>query len=375
MKTVTARKLVFFLLAMALLASCTMSPLEEAIEGAPAHHTTRGFKNLYVEDPSKSFFSFVGMRLFGNEPWADHEKTADLVPFRMLDLERVTNPPDGQMQVSWLGHSSFLIQYQGLNILTDPVFSNRTSPFNWAGPKRYVPHVVDYALLPPIDFIVISHNHYDHLDDTAVQLLGSHPVYLVPLGLKNWFLDQGLSMDRVLELDWWQAANPGKTGPDVRIMAQPSQHWSARGLFDRRKTLWASWHITLGDRTIWFAGDTGYNPILFKEIGARNGPVDLALIPIGAYNPRSFMQTYHVDPDEAVMIHRDILSRRSIGMHWGTFPLTAEEPMDPPRRLAAARKREDIAEHVFRALDIGETLVVESAQLPVPTAPAQTAGF
>ncbi len=362
MKTVTARKLVIFLLAMAVLASCTISPPERALQGAPHHHTTNGFRNLYIEDPDKNFFSFLRLRMFGDEPWADHEKTASQVPFRMLQLNRVKNPPVGQMQVSWLGHSSFLIQYQGLNVLTDPIFSDRASPASFAGPKRYVPHVVDYALLPAIDFVVISHNHFDHLDDTAIDLLGDTPVYLVPLGIKSWFYDQGIAADRVFELDWWQTAPPYLTGPELRVQAQPSQHWSARGLFDRRETLWASWRIELGDKAIWFAGDTGYNPKLFKEIGERSGPVDLGLIPIGAYDPRSFMKTYHVDPDEAVMIHRDIGARQSIGMHWGTFPLTAEEPMEPPRRLEAARAREGMPEDEFRAVDVGQIVVFEKTE-------------
>ncbi len=356
MNKVTARKSVIVLLAMALVASCSFTPTEQALDGAPEHHTTRGFKNLYIEDPSKTFFSFLWMRMFGDEPWADHEKTASQVPFQMLELDRVENPSADKMQVSWLGHSTFLVQYQGINLLTDPIFSNRAAPTSWAGPKRYTPHVVDYSLLPPIDYVVISHNHYDHLDDTAVKLLGNRPLYLVPLGVADWFLDQGIKADRVQELDWWQTVDPALTGEAIRVEAQPSQHWSARGLFDRRETLWASWRVQMGDRSLWFAGDTGYNPILFKEIGRKSGPVDLALIPIGAYDPRSFMQTYHVDPDEAVMIHQDIGAARSIGMHWGTFPLTAEEPMDPVRRLAAAKLREGLGMMEFQALDLGQTI-------------------
>ncbi len=357
MKLVTARKTIILLLGAALVASCTVTPRDIAIDGAPAHHTTRGFKNTVITDPNKTFFSFIRLRLFDDEKWADHEATAGDVPFQMLEIDRVNNPSD-TLQVSWLGHSTFLIQYQGLSILTDPIFSDRASPVSFAGPKRYVPHVVDYSLLPPIDFVIISHNHFDHLDDTAVKLLGNRPYYFVPLKLRSWFLDQGIEANRVQELDWWEIADPVRTGPNLRIEAQPSQHWSARGLYDRRKSLWASWHLTIGDKSLWFAGDTGYNPLQFKEIGAKNGPVDLALIPIGAYDPRAFMKTYHVDPDEAVMIHRDIGALQSIGMHWGTYALTAEEPMDPPRRLAAARLREGLAPDAFRAIDIGQTVIL-----------------
>lgn len=357
LEIVTARKIILLLIGTALLASCSITPKDIALEGAPAHHTTRGFKNIYVEDPEKTFFSFMRLRLFGDDKWADHSKTAGNVPFQMLELERIETPPE-DLQVSWLGHSTFLIQYQGVNILTDPMFSNRASPVSFSGPKRYVPHVVNYALLPPIDYVIISHNHYDHLDDTAIKVLGNNPHYFVPLGVRDWFLDQGVDGSRVQELDWWQIADPVRTGPSLRIEAQPSQHWSARGLYDRRKTLWASWHITLGGKTLWFAGDTGYNKILFKEIGEKNGPVDLGLIPIGAYAPRSFMKTYHVDPDEAVMIHKDIGAVQSIGMHWGTYSLTAEEPMDPPLRLEAARLREGLGPLVFRTISVGQTVTL-----------------
>lgn len=366
MDIVVARRLVLFLLMLAALASCSFSPKERSLEGAPEHHTNRGFKNLYIEEPNKSFFSFLRLRLFGDEPWADHEKTASLVPFQMLQLDRVLAPPKDQMQISWLGHSTFLIQHNGINVLTDPIFSNRASPISWGGPKRYTPHVVDYSALPPIDYVVISHNHYDHLDKTAVRLLGSGPEYLVPLGLAEWFIEQGIHEDRVRQFDWWQVFSTGDATP-IKVTAQPSQHWSARGLFDRRATLWASWRIEIGGQSLWFAGDTGYNERLFKEIGDKAGPVDLALIPIGAYKPRSFMKTYHVDPDEALEIHFDVKARRSIGMHWGTYPLTAEEPMDPPRRLAAARQREGVVESEFRAIDLGQTVI-----LPRPTNPDQT---
>lgn len=336
-------------------AACSTTPTEVQLEGAPAHHTNRGFRNIHVEDPQKSFFSFLRMRLFGDVKWADHAKTADNVPYQKLDIEKVQSPQEERLQVSWLGHSTFLVQYQGRTLLTDPIFSDRASPVSFGGPKRYVPHVMDYADLPPIDYVVISHNHYDHLDKKAVKILGDTPRYFVPLGVKDWFVKEGISPDRIEEMDWWQQASASLVREGDRIEAQPSQHWSARGLGDRRETLWASWRIELGGKSIWFAGDTGYNRVGFKEIGDRSGPVDLALIPIGAYDPRFFMKTYHVDPDEAVEIHKDVRAKRSIGMHWGTFPLTAEEPMDPPARLIATKKREGISDEAFMVLSLGET--------------------
>lgn len=350
----TARKIIILLMLLAAISSCSITPTEKALQGAPAHHTTRGFKNIYVEDPNKTFFSFLRMRMFGDNKWANHEDTAGDVPFRPLDLANVI-APGAAPQISWLGHSTFLLQVGDISILTDPIFSDRASPLGFTGPKRYTPHTLDYNKLPPIDYVIISHNHYDHLNSQAVKVLGSHPKYLVPLGLKDWLIDEGVTPNHITELDWWQKADSHYT-PGLTIEAQPSQHWSARGIYDRRKTLWASWHINVGGFTVWFAGDTGYNPMQFKEIGAKNGPVDLALIPIGAYAPRDFMKTYHVDPDEAVMIHQDLGARKSIGMHWGTYPLTAEEPMEPIRRLAKALERENISEGSFITLSLGETL-------------------
>ncbi|WP_262694420.1 MBL fold metallo-hydrolase [Kordiimonas aquimaris] len=358
----TPRKVVLLLILVAGISSCSIRPTEYALDDAPSHHTTRGFKNIHVEDPNKTFFSFLRMRMFGGVQWADHTATANLVPYQMLDLDKVRKPAAAP-QISWLGHSTFLIQYQGINILTDPIFSDRASALGFTGPKRYTPHTVDYTELPPIDYVVISHNHYDHLNDTAIRVLGSNPKYLIPLGLKEWLMNEGVSETSISELDWWQQANPSFTRGlthALQIEAQPSQHWSARGIFDRRKTLWASWHINFGDLSIWFAGDTGYNPIQFKEIGEKNGPVDLALIPIGAYDPRDFMQTYHVDPDEAVEIHKDLKARKSIGMHWGTYPLTAEEPMDPIQRLRQARVREDISPSEFGTMKLGATMVLHN---------------
>lgn len=321
---------------------------------APAHHTKTGFTNPYIDPPDKSFFSFLSMRFFGDEPWADHQALAAQVPVQKVDLELITYPQK-HLQITWLGHSTFLIQYQGKNILTDPIFSDRASPVSFAGPKRYIPHVLDYKTLPPIDVVVISHSHYDHLDLATVRQLAQNTHFFVPLKLKQWFIDQGIDATKVTELDWWQ--NTDFNG--VSLQALPAQHWSARGLGDRFETLWASWSITIADKHLWFAGDTGYNPIQFKQIGQQVAAIDLALIPIGAYAPRWFMQTYHVNPKEALQIHQDVGAAKSIGMHWGTFPLTAENPGDPPLQLAAAKHSSKVDEQAFITLAVGQTLALE----------------
>ena len=331
------------------LSACAAS--SEPIKDAPPHHTADGFRNLHIKDPNKTLFHFLAMKHFGDDRWADHAARAGEVPVRNVDTNLLQRKPAG-LRVTWLGHSTFLIQWQGVNILTDPIFADRASPLSLAGPARYIRHVVDYKKLPAIDYVIISHNHYDHLDAGAVEVLGNRPLYLVPLKLRAWFMDAGVKAERVREMDWWDKA----VFADARFQAQPSQHWSARSFSDRRKTLWASWRINLNGTSVWFAGDTGYNDKQFREIGNRAGPVDLALVPIGGYLPRSFMKLYHVNPGEALRIHKDVRAKTSIGMHWGTFPLTAEGPGDPVKELAKQREVHDVADKAFTTMAVGESI-------------------
>ncbi|USG61948.1 MBL fold metallo-hydrolase [Sneathiella marina] len=345
-----SRGLLSAMLASLLLVACETTSQTMAETKKPPHHTAEGYRNLHIEHPDKNFFDFLYMRFFSDVEWADHESRAAEITVKDLDIDLV-NEPGTRNQVSWLGHSTFLIQKGGKNILTDPIFADRASPVPFAGPARYIKHVVDYDKLPDIDYVVISHNHYDHLDSETISRLGNTPMYLVPLGLKAWFVEQGILAERIREHDWWD-----RTKLDgVTIQAMPSQHWSARGLGDRHETLWASWYLDFGDRTLWFGGDTGYNPVQFKEIGAATGGVDLALIPIGGYAPRSFMKTYHVNPEEAIFIHQDIQATKSIGMHWGTFPLTAEGPIDPQIELMSKRKKHLLSDEEFSTMIVGET--------------------
>ncbi|MEH6477448.1 MAG: MBL fold metallo-hydrolase [Sneathiella sp.] len=338
-------------LASLLLVACETNSQTAADTKKPPHHTADGYRNLYIEHPDKSFFDFLYLRFFSDVEWADHESRFAEVSVKDLDIDLVRSPKKPN-QVSWLGHSTFLIQKDGKNILTDPIFADRASPVPFAGPARYIKHVVDYDDLPDIDYVIISHNHYDHLDSETVGRLGNTPMYLVPLGLKPWFLEQGIRAERIREHDWWDRTEL----EGVTVQAMPSQHWSARGLGDRHETLWASWYLDFGDRTLWFGGDTGYNDIQFKEIGAATGGVDLALIPIGGYAPRSFMKTYHVNPEEAIFIHQDIKATKSIGMHWGTFPLTAEGPIDPQVELKSQRQKRGLLDDAFSTMIVGETI-------------------
>jgi N-acyl-phosphatidylethanolamine-hydrolysing phospholipase D len=336
-----------------------------------AHHTREGFKNVYVQDDDKNFFDFLEMRFLGDQEWADHASLADQVPLQQVDIDRLNSKSQMLSEtdtplVTWLGHSMFLVQHNGLTLLTDPIFSDRASPLSFAGPKRYKAHAMDYSELPNIDIVVISHNHYDHLDNESIEQLVARsakqvsPIqFFVPLGLKAHIVDEGANPNDVREMDWWNKALASNAFSSAEIQALPSQHWSARGLSDRLQSLWASWAIDFGDFTLWFAGDTGYNDVQFKQIGNALGEVDLALIPIGGYAPRWFMKNYHVNPSEAVKIHEDVKSKKSIAMHWGTFPMTAEEPGEPPKMLAIEKQAKGMSEASFITLAIGESIIVE----------------
>lgn len=314
----------------------------------PTHHTDTGFRNNYHEAIEKGPWSFIKAKYFGDEEFADHEAEAHLVPVAEPELGHLLQPPAAPL-VTWLGHSTFLIQYRGLNILTDPILSDRASPVSFAGPKRLVKLPITLKDLPRIDYVVISHNHYDHLDMDTIVALGNVPRYMVPLKVKAWFLEAGIDATRVDEFDWWDQMQFG----ELIVTATPCQHWSARSLFDRNETLWAAWHLRVDDFSTWFGGDTGYNDIEFKQIREKLGPVDLGLIPIGAYAPRWFMQAQHVDPAEAILIHRDIGARQSIGMHWGTFELSAERIMAPAQLIREAQQQGLIADDEFFTLPVG----------------------
>mgnify|MGYP005841111219 CR=1 FL=1 len=268
------------------------------------------------------------------------------------DLNSLNHADPRKIQLTWLGHTTFLIQVAGVNILTDPMFSERASPLSFAGPKRLVPPPLRPTQLPPIQAVVISHNHYDHLDQASVSALGPQVNFLVPLGLAAWFQRTGLP--KVQELDWWQTASLGP----IRYHCVPAQHFSMRRPFDANRTLWAGWVLETPAGKIYFAGDTGYSPD-FQEIGRRLGPMRLALIPIGGYMPRWFMRPMHLDPPEAVQVYRDVRAQQAIGMHWGTFKLTEEPLGEPPLYLQQVLRQQELSPEQFLVLRIGETRVFE----------------
>ncbi len=274
---------------------------------------------------------------------------------------RLDAPPPN---LTWIGHASMLVRLPSLTLLTDPQFSERASPVPFAGPKRAYPPGVALADLPHVDVVLISHNHYDHLDVASVKGLaaqaGGPPLFLVPLGLKAWFADIGIT--NVMELGWWER----RWVAGVEFVFTPAHHWSSRSPWDRRRTLWGGFAVFGDGLKLVYTGDTGYAPD-FLEIRRRlvgDAGFDLALIPVGCYEPRDFMRSQHVNPEEAVRIHQDLGAWRSIGVHWGTFSDLCDEPLDQaPRDLALARAAVEMADDEFSVMQRGETRAL-SPRLP-----------
>jgi len=259
------------------------------------------------------------------------------------------------IRITFVNHSTFLIQVDGVNILTDPVWSRRVSPFRWIGPKRMRLPGVKLESLPRIHVVLLTHNHYDHLDlETMRTIFGAHhPKIIAPLGVKA-FLDREY-LTGAQELDWWEETSV----EGLTVRAVPAQHFSGRGLFDRDRTLWCGYVLRTGAGNIYFAGDTGYNDATFKQIASRCGPFKVSFLPIGAYKPGWFMAPIHVSPEESVKIHQDVKSLLSIAMHFGTFPLADDGSEDPIRDLRRATDKAGIPDTEFIVLKEGDPLVVE----------------
>lgn len=265
------------------------------------------------------------------------------------DLAKLRDPDPSKIQLTWIGHSTFLIQIAGLSILTDPIWSDRASPVSFAGPRRVARPGIAFDELPKIDLVLISHTHYDHLDRPTVLNLGNAPRYIVPTGVKKWFAREKITA--VSELAWWEKESFG----GISITAVPAKHWSKRGLFGTDGALWGGYVIESPAGSIYFAGDTGYHEEYFKEIGTHFRDIVLSLIPIGAYNPRWFMSRYHVNPPEAIAIHREVGSNKSIGMHWGTIKLTSEPLSEPPLYLEREAREQGLSDDAFTVMKFGET--------------------
>ncbi|VCU69229.1 metal-dependent hydrolase [Pigmentiphaga humi] len=340
------------LLAVAM-AGC--SPVNPYYDPAQPHHTPHGFRNLYAT-PGSGSLDFWRWQF---ERWSEGlppPPTESLAPVA-ADTDWIRQP-SSEVRVSWVGHATLLVQIGGFNLLTDPMFSERASPVSFAGPRRHQAPGIGLADLPHIDAVVISHNHYDHLDLASVRALaaqpGGPPAFMVPLGVDAWFREHVPGATDLRPLDWWGRTTVG----GALLTLLPVQHWSARTPFDRSASLWGAWAVETRDPAFkfLFGGDFGYSSDL-AAIGERMGPFDLAALPIGAYEPRWFMRGHHMNPAEAIQAHRDVRAGASIGIHWGTFELTDEALDQPPRDLALARRQAGMDEREFFVMRHGESRI------------------
>lgn len=276
------------------------------------------------------------------------------------DWARISHPDPRALQVTWIGHATFLIQLSGENWLTDPVYATYCAPVPLPACRRLFPPALAWERLPRIDGVLLSHAHYDHMDRATLDRLDKSTPIFVPQGLRGWFRRRGFG--EVHELTWWQSA---RTRTGLTVHACPVQHFSARKPWDWNRTLWCGWVVAATDWKVFFAGDTGYCPV-FREIGRKFPGLDLAILPIGAYAPRWLMQSMHGDPFEAAQMHLDLGTRYSVPGHWGTFPLTDEPPGEPAVLLAQAREQHHISPDRFPLLQPGQTL---SIARPFPPGP------
>lgn len=334
---------------------------------APSHHTPNGFRNNYVGSAAKSLGEVLRWQIQRWRAGLPPPPTLP-TPCEAADLAliaRDARTAAGAPTVTWIGHATTLVQAGGLTVLTDPVFSRRASPVSFAGPARAYPPGLALGQLPHIDVVVLSHNHYDHLDRASILALarqrGGSPLFLTPLGLKRWL--RSLDIESAIELDWWQH----HVHQGVEFHCTPAQHWSGRGLSDRNRTLWCAWSVLGADCHWFFSGDTGYSQdfadtrrhFASRQRAEDGGGFDLALIAVGACLPRWFMRPQHVDLPEAVQVHLDLGAKRSLGVHWGTFSLS-DEPLDQPlHELSAARRDKGVAEEDFFIVPIGATRRIE----------------
>ena len=303
------------------------------------------FKNTDVEAIDKYIKDLIS--------WQRNQKKPTLAFIDISDDWQNINLEDENNYLIWIGHSTFLIKKDGLTILTDPVFSERASPFKRLGPKRLIPPSLSIKDLPPIDVITVSHNHYDHLDIRSLKKISKNnpeAFFLIPKGDIDIFKKRNIN--NVFEFEWWQNIDL----KDHIFTFTPVKHWSARGLFDRNESLWGGWFINSKDYAIYHAGDTGYSKD-FKETRKRLGAPKYALIPIGAYDPEWFMSASHVNPEDSVRIMKDLQAQYGIGMHWGTFTLTAEDTLEPRKRLNNAVIADGVQN--FRTIVPGELVFLE----------------
>lgn len=321
----------------------------------PHHRTDGGFQAPWLQGGIPGFRDFLRWRWERLTSRLPPDPSPDDVPREVPDPARPVAGA-GEIRLTWLGHATFLVQLDGVNLLTDPVLSRRASPLAWMGPARLSPVPLAVRDLPHIHGVVLSHDHYDHLDLPTVKGLrdrfGDSLAWVTPLGYRGWFERVGVA--GVTELDWWETAAIRAGGRKVTVRALPAQHWTRRR-FRINDRLWASYALRAGGRAVYFGGDSGYFPG-YREIAREEGGFDAVLLPVGAYEPRWFMKTAHMNPEDAVQAYLDLGGEGAfVGMHWGTFRLTDEDPLEPPERTRGAWARAGLPPERLHLPGVGGT--------------------
>jgi N-acyl-phosphatidylethanolamine-hydrolysing phospholipase D len=328
-------------------------PTKESISH---HRPGGGYQNPWPGTRPAGFRDFLRWRFVErrSHPLAPNPPR-DSLPRRQPSIA-TPRAERGYRSVTWVGHATVLLQLGPVNVLTDPVWSERASPLQWLGPRRLMSPAVDFNALPPLDVVLLSHNHYDHLDAGTVRRIASRfpdTPWLCPLGLRE--LLRSFDVRHVIERDWWQTVDTSS----FSATCAPAQHFSARRISDRNQTLWCSWILEADGARVFFAGDTALHPA-FAEIGARLGAFDLVMLPIGAYEPRWFMRRVHMNPEDAIAAYQALVNGAPVAppcfaMHWGTFRLTDEPVEEPPARFAERWREAGLPAEANWTLAHGET--------------------
>ena len=334
------------LLSMLFIQACVAGTHVET--GKTPHHTHKGFQNYpIVDNSSKLGFTFYWKRFvssFKSPVIPEHHQLSPEESIALYDRLKDENT------ITWIGQSTLLIKINGVTILTDPFFNQYASPIAM-GPKRFVEAGIPALALPKIDILLISHNHYDHLDAALIEAIPNKQEVnvVIPLELGDFFKQKGYS--NIHELDWYESITIG----DILFSALPTVHYSGRGLGDKNKSLWSSWSISSSVGQYYFIGDSAYSSTLFKEIGKKFAPFDLAMVTIGTYGNRKYGVNNHTTPEEAVIIGREIQAKALMGIHWGTIDLSDEAPWEPPGRFQGAATKIGYPSEAIWLLKIGET--------------------
>lgn len=337
---------IFFLSFMVLLQVFSGSLYGE--EDHPKHHTNEGFRNYPVIENSENLgFKFYWKRFVSSFKHPNVPEGHFLSEDKAVALyEKLQD----ENTVTWIGQSTLLIKINGVVILTDPFFSKYASPLI-IGPSRYVDPGISHENLPEIDIILISHNHYDHLDEAFIEAIPNKTSVhvFVPLKLGDFFSERGYT--NIHELDWYESVSLN----EIQFTSLPSVHYSSRSMSDKNKTLWCSWAVSSPVGQYYFIGDSAYSPVLFKEIGKKLGHFDLAMVGIGTYGNRKYGVNNHTTPEEAVLIGQELNAATLLGIHWGTIDLSDEAPWEPPKRFQSAAENAGYSPDATWVMRIGET--------------------